>query len=71
MLIVIITETDSHIKGIAYTRTVKLQLLYLLETNEESYWSVQSNGRKFLYHSKGLDVISLLVTGKILGALGA
>ena len=30
-------------------------------TNEESYWSVQLNGRKFLYHSKGLDVISTLI----------
>ena len=30
-------------------------------TNEGSYLAANSNGRKFLYNSKGLDVISLLV----------
>ena len=30
-------------------------------TNEEEYRVVSSSGRKFLYNSKGLDVISLLV----------
>ena len=30
-------------------------------SNEESYLAANSNGRKFLYCSKGLDVISLLV----------
>ena len=30
-------------------------------TNEKSNSAANSNGRKFLYNSKGLDVISLLV----------
>ena len=30
-------------------------------TNEGSYLAANSNGRKFLYSSKNLDVISLLV----------
>ena len=30
-------------------------------TNEGSYLAANSNGRKFLYNSKGLDVINLLV----------
>ena len=33
----------------------------LCVTNEESYLAANSNSRKFLYCSKGLDVISLLV----------
>ena len=32
-----------------------------MSTNEESYLAAYSNGRKFLYNSKGLDVSSLLV----------
>ena len=32
-----------------------------VSTLEESYLAANSNGRKFLYNSKGLDVISLLV----------
>ena len=32
-----------------------------LRTYEGSYLAANSNGRKFLYNSKGLDVISLLV----------
>ena len=30
-------------------------------SNEESYFAANSNGRKFLYNSKGPDVFSLLV----------
>ena len=32
-----------------------------MRTNEESNLTANSSGRKFLYKSKGLDVISLLV----------
>ena len=41
---------------------VRVHVQYILEkTNEGSYLAGNSNGRKFLYNSKGLDVISLLV----------
>ena len=42
----------------------KLLRNWLIEyycTNEESNSAANSNGRKFLYYSKGLDVISLPV----------
>ena len=42
----------------------------LTSNNEESNSTANSNGRKFLYNSKGFDASSLLVK-YIVGALGA
>ena len=57
-------HVNTHLQKIyAYLSSdpVKLSRSGVHCTYEESYLAANSNGRKFLYCSKGLDVISLLV----------
>ena len=56
----------NSLRLIIFTESIKINKSS--QANEKSYSAANSIGRKFLYNSRGLDVISLLV--KILRALG-
>ena len=50
---------DKCVRSTTYCTVHTVNKIYI--AYEESYFTAYSNGRKFLYNSKGLDVISLLV----------
>ena len=55
------TSVDWECYIVSRARAPEREALAAMATYEESILAANSNGRKFLYHSKGLDAGSLLV----------
>ena len=56
-----VTQRATNVSSSVGLHALRLAPLAAVATHEGSYLAANSNGRKFLYNSKGLDVISLLV----------